>query len=301
LSAGLTVAEAVGKAASTPVRMKPMLPQVQEALGDLGVGEQALGGRGAVAVDEGGAFLLGEAVAHLLGDPLVDVDGRVIEQRRGGRRHRVQLHGRELHLGEGRERGRVGLGPIGGFRHPAGFGAGDGERLAVDRGRHLAHAGDGADRRDIFHRTIDSALDLDGDEIAAVGAGADRQGLGFEIADGAGVALADVGVERRLVLQVRACGRARGAGEMRAGGFQLQLVEGAVDAVGLLGGDDVGRHAPLELAEALVVDVLEGFEGAHEVVERAGDVVAAARVLGGFGFEGRGFGHAGSFAVAVEG
>jgi hypothetical protein len=63
---------------------------------------------------------------------------------------------------------------------------------------------------------------------------------------------------------------------VRAGRFQLQLIEGAVEAVDLLGGDDVGRHAPLELAEALVVGVLEGFEGAHEVVEGAGDVIAAA-------------------------
>ena len=77
----------------------------------------------------------------------------------------------------------------------------------------------------------------------------------------------------------------RGAGEVRASRFQLQLVEGAVDAIDLVGGDDVGRHAPLELAEAVVVGVLEGFEGAHEVVEGAGEVVAGPRVLGGFGFE----------------
>ena len=82
---------------------------------------------------------------------------------------------------------------------------------------------------------------------------------------------------------------------MRAGRFDLQLVEGAVDAVDLLGGDDVGRHAPLELAEALVVGVLEGFEGAHEVVEGAGEVVAARRVLGGLGFEARVLVHAQSF------
>ena len=64
------------------------------------------------------------------------------------------------------------------------------------------------------------------------------------------------------------------ATEVRPGGLQgkvvddtLGLVERAVEAVDLVGGDDVGGHAPLELAETLVVGVLEGLEGAHEIVE----------------------------------
>ena len=61
----------------------------------------------------------------------------------------------------------------------------------------------------------------------------------------------------------------------------LGLVERAVDAVELVGGDDVGRQAALELAEALVVGVLEGLEGAHEVAEGGVEVVG----VGGFGFE----------------
>ena len=58
-----------------------------------------------------------KAIAHLLGDPLVDVDGAVVEQRRGRGRHGVELHGREGELGERR---RVGLGTRGGLGDPAG-------------------------------------------------------------------------------------------------------------------------------------------------------------------------------------
>ena len=68
------------------------------------------------------------------------------------------------------------------------------------------------------------------------------------------------------------CGRA----DFRASSSTTRfvLVDRAVDAVDLVGGDDVGRHALLELGEALVVAVLEGLEGAHEAVEGGGDVVA---------------------------
>ena len=195
------------------------------------------------------------------------------------------------------KRRRVGLGPRGGLGDPAGLGAGDGERLLVDRARHLADAGDGADRRDVRHGAVDGALDLVGDEIAAVGIGADRERLGLQIAQGAGLALAHVAVEGRLVLEGGA-GADRGAAQMRARRLQGQLVDDAlvlvqraVDAVDLVGGDDVGRHALLELGEPLVVAVLEGLEGAHEAVEGGGEVVGG----GGFGFEG-GSEHALSFA-----
>ena len=80
------------------------------------------------------------------------------------------------------QRRRVGLGPRGGLGHPAGLGAGDGEGLLVDRARHLADAGDGADRRDVLHGAVDGALDLVGHQIAAVGVGADRERLGLQIA-----------------------------------------------------------------------------------------------------------------------
>jgi hypothetical protein len=258
---------------------------------DLGVVEEALGLGGAVAGDEGGALLLGEAVAHLLGDPFVDVDGGVVEQRGGRRRHGVELHGRERHLRERGERGAVGFGPSRGLGDPARLGAGDGEGLAVDGARHLADAGDGADGGDILHGAVDGALEFVGDEIAAVGAGADGEGLGLEAAQGGVLAVAHVGLEGGLVLEGGA-GAQRRAGEVRPGRLEGELVddafvliEDAVDAVDLVGCDDVGGEAALELAEALVVGVLEVLEGAHEAVEGGGEVAAG----GGFGFEhGRG-------------
>jgi len=87
-------------------------------------------------------------------------------------------------------------------------------------------------------------------------------------------------------------GAQRRAGEVRPGRLEGELVddafvliEDAVDAVDLVGCDDVGGEAALELAEALVVGVLEVLEGAHEAVEGGGEVAAG----GGFGFEhGRG-------------
>ena len=49
-------------------------------LGDLVVVEEALRLVDAVAGDEGGALLLGEGDLDLVGDPLVDVDGGIVEQ-----------------------------------------------------------------------------------------------------------------------------------------------------------------------------------------------------------------------------
>ena len=136
-----------------------------------------------------------------------------------------------------------------------------------------------------LHGAVDGALELIGDEEAAVGIGADRQGLRFQIAQVRGLALADVAVEGGAVLQGRA-GADAGAAEVGAHGLEgkvvddaLGLVQRAVDAGEAVGGDDVGRQAALELAEALVVAVLEGLEGAHEVAE------GGVEVVGGFGFE----------------
>ena len=138
-----------------------------------------------------------------------------------------------------------------------------------------------------FTARLTARSSLVGHEIAAVGAGADGEGLLLEAAQGGVLAVAHVGLEGGLVLEGGA-GAQRGAGEVRPGRLQgelvddaLVLVERAVDAVDLVGGDDVGGHAALDLAEALVVGVLEGLEGAHEVVEGGGEVAAG----GGFGFE----------------
>ena len=48
----------------------------------------------AIARDEGSAFLLSKRRAHLLSQPLVNVDGAVIKQALCGRRHRIEFHGR---------------------------------------------------------------------------------------------------------------------------------------------------------------------------------------------------------------
>ncbi len=114
-------------------------------VGDGRVGEEALRLVDAVAGDEGGAFLLGEGVAHLLGDPLVDVDGAVVEECRRRRRHGIELHGRERQRIERRRRR---LRTRGRLADPAGAEPVHRERLLVDGARDLRVAGDGADRRD---------------------------------------------------------------------------------------------------------------------------------------------------------
>ena len=99
----------------------------------------------------------------------------------------------------------------------------------------------------------------------------------------------------------RGAGADGGAAEVRPGGFQrevvdhaLGLVEHAVEAVDLVGGDGVGGAAALELGEALVVAFLEGLEGAHELGEGGVDVAVGGG--GGFGFEGV---HGGVLVVRV--
>ena len=73
----------------------------------------------------------------------------------------------------------------------------------------------------------------------------------------------------------------------------LGLVERAVDAGELLLGDDVGREPRLDLGEARVVGVLEGLEGAGELVEGGGH-------LGGLGLGSLEGSHVGSSAVNVQ-
>jgi hypothetical protein len=61
---------------------------------------------------------------------------------------------------------------------------------------------------------------------------------------------------------------------------RLMLVDGAVDAVELLGREHVDRQAFLDLGDALLVLGFERFEGAHEVVESVGHVVAGGTRAG---------------------
>ncbi len=67
-------------------------------------------------MDEGRAFLFGEGRLHLVGDPAVDIDHAVVEERLRGGGHGVELHGGEAHLGELRRRGLAAAPP---FRRPS--------------------------------------------------------------------------------------------------------------------------------------------------------------------------------------
>ncbi len=126
-----------------------------------------------------------------------------------------------------------------------------------------------------------ACLDLVRHEVAAVGIGADRERLEFKIAQGTGLALADVAVEGRLVRERGAVERSCAA-ERRARGLERQVVDGAavlierlVDAGELIVDQRISGGSPLERVDALVVCFLEGFEGAHEVFKGCADVAGA--------------------------
>ncbi len=116
---------------------------------------------------------------------------------------------------------------------------------------------------------------LVGHEIAAVGIGADRQGLGLQIAQArrprpcarsaSKAALCWRETPRAERAAPPRCGRAdfsASSSTTRLCSSSARLMRSTLSL-----GDDVGRHALLELGEPLVIAVLEGLEGAHEVVE----------------------------------
>jgi hypothetical protein len=59
--------------------------------------------------------------------------------------------------------------------------------------------------------------------------------------------------------------------ELRPARLEGEFVERLVDALHLVDGDRIGAHPPLDLAEALVVGLLEGIERRHELVEGLAD------------------------------
>ncbi len=207
---------------------------------------------------------------------------RVLEQRRGRRRHGVELHGRERQLVERRRgglRARVGL------AHPADRGAGGHERLLVDIAADGAHAGDGADRRDGGEPLADHGLDLRRHQIAAVRVGADRhEPLASSARRPLALAGAHVSLERRLVLERGGAAQLRAlAAERGPRRLQRDLVEPArlrvdraIDARELFLQHDVAA-APL-VVEPLVVGLLERLEGAHQLAMRHHGVERNARL-----------------------
>ena len=265
------------------------------AVRDLGVVEEALRLVVAVAVDESRAFLAREGDLDFLGEPLVDIHRGIVEQALRRRRHGVDLHGREGQLGQRR---RVGLRARRSLGHPARRGAGDGERLLVDRRAHRAVAGDGADRRDLLHAAQDRRFRLRRHQIPAVGIGVDRQRLLLERVQARRFAPAHIAVERGLVLEKRPGRIVRRQRQARPRALQgepvhqrLLLIERLVDAVDLLGRHHVLRHGPLDRADLVVVLLLEDLEGLQEALESERHIVTgAARRRGHDG----GGGHGGS-------
>jgi hypothetical protein len=228
-----------------------------------------------------------KTASHLLGDPLLDVDDGVVEQGLRRRRHGVELHRREGHVGDLLRRAlraRVGFG------RPAGGGAAGRKGLAQAGAGDRAHRGDGADRRGQRQAAKDVLLGRLRHEITAVGAGADRQGLGFDLLQRRRLAATHVAQECLLVLTRRAIVAFRPArGQARTGAIEsdaveatLCLVERVFDARDFLLGENIGAEARFDLRETFVVGVPEGGEGAMEFLEGGGD-------LGGrrFGFEAR--------------
>ena len=230
---------------------------------------------GAVAVDEGRAFLHREGQFDLLRDPLVDIDGAVIEQRRGRCRHGVKLHRREAQRVQRRRRclrARVGL------TDPAGGGPRGHERLLVDIARDGAHRCERADRRDRRQPLADALFEFDRYQIAAVGVGSARHRLGLQVPQDTRLAAAHIGLERALVLaRRRIAGDAAAAFERRTGVLQRQFIhalvlriERGVDAIDLFLQQHIAALL-LEPRQALVIGRLEFLEGDAEVVIVAAD------------------------------
>ena len=168
-----------------------------------------------------------------------------------------------------------------GLADPARRGAGPGERLLEDVRRHLPDRGDGADRRDRGKPAADLDIDFRRHSVAAIGAaaGTDGQRLGLHAAETRFVAAPHIGLEGGFVLadleaRMRAARRQARAFRFhdQAVDRRLVVVERAVDAVHLLDRHDIGGNAVLDLVEARIIGLLEGFEGLHEVVEGIDDV-----------------------------
>ena len=238
------------------------------------VAEETLRLVAAVAGNEGRALLQREGQFDLGGDPLVDVHRRVVEQRRGRRRHGVKLHRREAQRIERRRRGlcaRIRL------ADPAGGGTRGHERLLVDAAGNLPHRRDGADRRDRLQPRADLVFKFGRHEVTAVGIGAGRHRLGLHRAQARALALAHIGVEGALVLARRRIGEMRARAfqpasfKQRSRGLQREIVDALhlcvqriVDAIDLLVEQHVGAAA--NRIETLVVRGLELLEHRHDGV-----------------------------------
>jgi hypothetical protein len=84
---------------------------------------------------------------------------------------------------------------------------------------------------------------------------------------------------------VRRCRAAARCLERHLVDAALVVVEGAVEAIELLGCERVGGAARFDVGDAAVVLLLIGLEGAEQIVEGVGEVAGA------FGLGGGGGGH----------
>ena len=222
----------------------------------------------AIARYERRAFLQRERDADFFCQPLVDVDNGIVQQNRRRRRHRIQLHSRELQVGEHR---RVAGDARRRFRDPARLWARRRKWAIVDGARDLPHTRNAADRRDGLQRAVDRGFCFRRHQITAIRAGANGQRFFFDSHQARRIALADVSVEGRFVLQRRT--RQRSARERHALRFDRQGINSPVDTGDFLFAQHVRSAALFNFSEALIIALLEIFERAIEVLQGADGLV----------------------------
>ena len=189
------------------------------------------------------------------------------------------------------QRRRARLADRAGLAHPAARGFDDVDWLAIHVGADLAYRRDRAHRRCLRQHAVDGGFDFQRHGVAAVGTRSRRQRLHFQRIEAAGIAPADITVERLLAfahLIGHGFALAGDGGTLRRERQfverALLLVQRAVDAIDLLVGDDIGRTF-FERRQPLVIGALEGVERPQEFVERLRDFAVVRRGIDSLGFQ----------------
>ena len=221
----------------------------------------------AIARDERGALLAGESFFHFAGDPFLEIDEAVVEQRLRRGEIGVELGGREFEQGERRRRS---LRARAGFADPARASRRQADRLLEHVGPRRPHRRNRAHRRDLLQAALDHAVEFRRGDIAAVGVRADRERLGFELRQRRNIAAPQIGAPRGFVLAHRriGCKRRATAGERRLLDQRFLLGQRAIDTIDLLFKQHVA--APfLDRVEPRIVGRLEFLERAHQRIRAA--------------------------------
>ena len=182
------------------------------------VGEQALGAVGPGRGDGGELGVLGggDRLGDLGQEPLLDVEGGVVEELLGGVGVRVDV---AVHRGELRQGRSVGLGAGIGLADPPGPGAAEAEDLDVVLGGGADDVADAAHRGGVAQDLAELPVEVLGDGHAALGCGADRAG-----SEGLGLLAGDEVLDERLLLGGLLLDGLVGAGHVRPGGLRLEVV-----------------------------------------------------------------------------